>query len=498
MSININANFLLQSKLFLDSRKSFDTIADMASFLEGAIPEGFITYCKETDKYYKFNNANTVDVDLGKWREFSSGGGDVIDDTLETSLTKTYSIDKIKELMSKQGGVVVVDTLPDLTDPLVRVDIEINKTYLVPNTGTEPNAKDEYVCIFTEGKQAVTRVPLVDVESDYTTYITEITDYVTNSGGTLADDYATYITVKNTTAMTETIYNEMIESINNSDTDFSAYTTRVSSEVITPATNETWVWEKIGTRDGGSLEWGEDIIVNNPMGKVTDGTNLNGQTVLDIVAKMLTKSKLATIELKGNPDISNVFEKGVASITDVALTAVIDLGTCTIADGTPITFKKNGVAIGTETFVDGTLTYSFTETGVNLEDDAKYSVDVEFNNEGVSGVARDEIKYEFEYPIFYGVSATKTIADITALTKVVSAENKQTFSYTGTNSYCVIAIPDVKTISNIKDQNQFDNTSSFSYVTQVVTLGTNSVVYKVYTNDMPVTCSNFKYSFQLA
>ena len=97
MAISINSNFQLLSKLHLDSRKSFDTLADMASFLEGAIPEGFITYCVETDKYYKFNALNDVDATTGKWREFSSGGGDIIDDSLETSTTKTYSIDKIKE-----------------------------------------------------------------------------------------------------------------------------------------------------------------------------------------------------------------------------------------------------------------------------------------------------------------------------------------------------------------------------------------------------------------
>ena len=497
MSININANLLLQSKAHLDARKSFDTIVDMASFLEGAIPEGFITYCVETDKYYKFNDANTLDPDLGKWREFSSGGGDVIDDTLETSLTKTYSIDKIKELMSKQGGVVPVDELPDLTDETIRAIIELSKIYLVPNDGTDTNVKDEYVCIFTQGTQDVYREALVG-ELDYDTYKAEIEDYVAN-GGTLDDDFATYILTKTTTGMTEQTYAEMIESINNADADFTAYETRVTSEVVIPATEEKWAWEKIGTRDtSGSLEWDEDIIVNNPQGKVVEGTNLNGQTVLDIVAKMLTKVELATIKLTGNPATTNVFEKGVATITDVGLTANITLGTCNIADGTAITFKKNGVAIGTETFVDGTLTYTYTDTGANVEDDVKYSVEVTYDNDGVSGVAKDEIKYEFEYPIFYGTSATKDIADVTALTKVLNTETKQTLSYTGTNSYCVIAIPDVKTITNIKDINQFDNTNDFSYITQVATLGTNSVVYKVYTNSMPVTCSNFSYTFTLA
>ena len=499
MSININANLILQSKAHLDARKSFNTIVDMVSFLEGAIPEGFITYCVETDKYYKFNDANTLDPDLGKWREFSSGGGDVIDDTLETSLTKTYSIDKIKELMSKQGGVVPVDALPDLTDETVRATIELSKIYLVPNNGTDTNVKDEYVCIFTQGTQDVFREALVG-ELDYDTYKAEIEDYVKN-GGTLDDNFATYILTKTTTAMTEQTYAEMIESINNADANFTAYETRVTSEVITPATEEKWTWEKIGSRDGGSVEWGEDIIVNNPSGKVTKGTNLNGKNVLDIVAKMLTVDEPTTISLTLNPtNVNTLFEKNVASIADVGLTAKITLGTGTIAKGTNIIFKKDGVAISTQPqpYVNGTYTYTYDEVGANVTDTTKYSVEVEYSMNETTNVAKAEQKYTFVLPIFYGSSATKDVADPTALTKVLSEDKSQKLSYTVTNGYCVLAIPDTLNITKVLDQNSFDNTGDFTYVTQAVTLGTETVVYKVYTNAMAVSCTNFSYTFTLA
>ena len=498
MAISINSNFQLLSKLHLDSRKSFDTLADMASFLEGAIPEGFITYCVETDKYYKFNALNDVDATTGKWREFSSGGGDIIDDSLETSTTKTYSIDKIKELMSTQGGVIPVDVLPDLTNEEERKNIKLNKIYLVPNDGEDTNVKDEYVCIHTEGTQDVYREALVG-ELDYDTYKAEIEDYVKN-GGTLNDDFATYILTKTTTAMTEQTYAEMIESINNADADFTAYETRVTSEVITPATEEKWTWEKIGSRDGGSVEWGEDIIVNNPSGKVTKGTNLNGKNVLDIVAKMLTVDEPTTISLTLNPtNVNTLFEKNVASIADVGLTAKITLGTGTIAKGTNIIFKKDGVAISTQPYVNGTYTYTYDEVGANVTDNTtKYSVEVEYSMNETTNVAKAEQKYTFVLPIFYGSSATKDVADPTALTKVLSEDKSQKLSYTVTNGFCVIAIPDTLNITKVLDQNGFDNTADFSYVTQAVTLGTATVVYKVYTNAMAVTCTNFSYQFTLA
>ena len=234
------------------------------------------------------------------------------------------------------------------------------------------------------------------------------------------------------------------------------------------------------------------------MGKVVDGTNLNGKSVLDIVAKMLTVAQATTVNLVGNPNTSAILEKGVASIADVVLTATINLGTCTITDGTPVVFKKDGIEIGREEFVNGTNEYTYADNGANLVDDAKYSVEVEYDNDGTVETAKKEIKYEFEYPMFYGTSATKEVADPTALTKVLSVETKQTLSFTCQDGFCVFAVPDAKTITNIKDQNNFVNTNDFSYVTQAVNIGSETVVYKVYTNSMSVTCTNFSYTFQLA
>ena len=74
MSISLNANFeLLSAGLYLDARQQFNTIIEMKDFAETSIPDGFITYNKETQKHYVFNSSNTVDATLGKWREYNSG-----------------------------------------------------------------------------------------------------------------------------------------------------------------------------------------------------------------------------------------------------------------------------------------------------------------------------------------------------------------------------------------------------------------------------------------
>ena len=214
---------------------------------------------------------------------------------------------------------------------------------------------------------------------------------------------------------------------------------------------------------------------------------------------MLTVDEPTTISLTLNPsNTDTLFEKNVASIADVGLTAKITLGTGTIADGTNIIFKKDGIAISTQPYVDGTYTYTYDEVGANVTDTTKYGVQVEYSMNETTDVAKAEQKYTFALPIFYGSSATKDVADPTALTKVLSEDKSQKLSYTVTNGFCVIAIPDTLSITKVLDQNGFDNTADFSYVTQAVILGTETVVYKVYTNAMAVSCTNFSYQFSLA
>lgn len=74
--IKLATNILYQGKSPLDARDSFDTLLSMASYPDYSIDEGHITYCKETNKHYKFNVSNEVDALTGKWREFNSGSSD--------------------------------------------------------------------------------------------------------------------------------------------------------------------------------------------------------------------------------------------------------------------------------------------------------------------------------------------------------------------------------------------------------------------------------------
>ena len=502
MAININTGFkLLNEAESLDSRCLYNTVADMASATIG-IYEGCIAYVKEGDEkgYYTFNKANDLDATYGLWRPLSLGvGGDVINDTLEESSVKTYSINKIKELMNKNGGYVAVNELPDLTDEAQRETVALNKIYLVPNgTDEDKNAKDEYICVYTEGTPATYREALVTSDTDYDAWKTEIEGYLT-SGGSVDDDFDTYTTTNTTTTMTVETYVEMVESINASDADYNAYIDRVTAIEVTPEIPEAWTWERFGSLSGDAgLTWETDTIVSNPVGKVKKDDNLVNKSVLEIVTKMLQTDIPTTIKLVTTPSTSTLYEKHVASITDVAITATISLGTGVITEGADVVFKKNGVAIDTQSYVTGTSVYTFTETGANVVDNATYSVEVKYNMDETEKTATDSAKYEFVLPIFQGSSNTSTISSPEALTKIVSNNKTQKISYTATNAYLALCIPDTMSVTLIEDSNHFNNTDSWSYVTQAVTIGTETVVYKIYTTNTPVVCSNFLYTFTIA
>ena len=496
MAIKVNASFEYGLKSYSDVRQSFATITEMVAYNPNLIPNGFMTFCEEDNANYQWLDLNDEDPVLSKWRKFTASA-DVVDDSLSESLTKTYSISKIKELLNATGGFVLVDALPDLTDESQRETVETNKIYLVPSAdGATGNEKDEYICVHVEAIPATYREALVTSDTDYDTWKTEIEGYVTG-GGSLDDDFATYTTTNTTTTMTEITYAEMIESINASDADYDTYVARVTAIEVTPEVPEGWSWECIGTLDGANVTITEDFVVTNPVGKVASGVSLQGKDVVRVIMDMLSVDVPTTISLSSTPSASALNEKGVSVITDVALTATIALGTGTIEDGANIVFKKAGVAIDTQTYTNGTLTYSYTDTGANIEDNTTYSVEVIYTMNEVQSTAKKEITYKFALPMFYGVSTTATIADVTALTKIVSSDNKQILTYTADNGYLVIAYDSSKTLVGCLDSNGFNNLDSFNVSQQSVTIGTENVVYNVAVSQTPVTCSNFKYIFTL-
>ena len=126
--LKTNSNFQLQMRGYLDSKQQFATKLEMKDYNENLIPDGFITFNDEDKTNYQYLSSNEIDAETGRWRAISFSGADIIDDTLDTATVKTWSIDKIKEVISKMHEFVKVDVLPELTD----IDsIDLGKIYIV-------------------------------------------------------------------------------------------------------------------------------------------------------------------------------------------------------------------------------------------------------------------------------------------------------------------------------------------------------------------------------
>lgn len=54
--IQVADNFNYRGKKPNFDRDSFDTLYDMKNYSENSLDDGHISYCKETDKHYKFNS----------------------------------------------------------------------------------------------------------------------------------------------------------------------------------------------------------------------------------------------------------------------------------------------------------------------------------------------------------------------------------------------------------------------------------------------------------
>ena len=102
MPINIGDNFSYLGKKFLDNRESCDTIAEMAQCNE--VPNGFITYCKEDKQRYTYQDTNTIDSKLGKWRLFEVG----ISDDDFANLTENFAS---KEELHEHTNKSVLDKI---------------------------------------------------------------------------------------------------------------------------------------------------------------------------------------------------------------------------------------------------------------------------------------------------------------------------------------------------------------------------------------------------
>lgn len=131
--IQVADNFNYRGKKPNFDRDSFDTLQDMKNYSENSLDDGHISYCKETNKHYKFNSNNQSDPTTGKWVEQHEAVPADEEDITEQNGTlqlanKTYD----KQSFSGLGRVYLRKNI--VGDKNVLTQAMINKANTINNT----------------------------------------------------------------------------------------------------------------------------------------------------------------------------------------------------------------------------------------------------------------------------------------------------------------------------------------------------------------------------
>lgn len=91
MSLQIGDNFLYRGRKPLDNRIVASTIPDLIGIAESTIYSGIIAYVVSEKKYYTYDESNSLDPQLQKWRELTTAGVTIQSTSIDTVTTSaTY------------------------------------------------------------------------------------------------------------------------------------------------------------------------------------------------------------------------------------------------------------------------------------------------------------------------------------------------------------------------------------------------------------------------
>lgn len=255
--------------------------------------------------------------------------------------------------------------------------------------------------------------------------------------------------------------------------------------------NGTYEWQPKTVQAGGAGGAGtleKKIVANTEVGGITVGSTFEeGSSITDLLYSMLVKFIYQKVTL----DIScaALVKKGTV-INPVTMTANITKGDNPIVDAV---YKVNGTVVDTKnettdpTIIDGgSYTFEYTEDVIT---DTTFEVTVRDNPTFNVRSASKSVK--FINPFYYGISDVNTLVDFAGLTEKLVEKSKQEFAFTADGQYLVFAYDSTYgDVASIIDQNNFDNTSSFTKST----LEVEGETYNVYVSNDTTVCTNFKYT----
>ena len=249
----------------------------------------------------------------------------------------------------------------------------------------------------------------------------------------------------------------------------------------------TYIWEEVEVQSssGGDSSLTAAVTSNLAVGAISSGTTLaKGTTFTEFVQKLLITEIAPTTTFTASG--SGVKEVGT-SVTPT-LTLVIN----TVGTGTPqsIKFYDGSTLLDTQSYVDGTNTYTYTMSAVTTTKTVKGVLEYK-KSDNTSANIEKSATYTFVMASYYGAVTTAPTdkAGITALTKNVKNTKALTTTFTLSNQKSCYCYPtSFGNLTSIKDANNFEYIGSYTKTSVTV----DGVSYNVYTLTDPVTATGFK------
>lgn len=240
----------------------------------------------------------------------------------------------------------------------------------------------------------------------------------------------------------------------------------------------------ISVVSGASLS--ANVTANVAVGGINSGQTLaEGTTFTQFAQKLLIKETAPTVSFSASG--SGVKEVGT-SVTPTLTLSISDLGT-----GTPVSiaFYSGSTLLDTQTYVEGTSSYSYTMESAITDTTTVKGVLTYTKSDATSATIEKSASYTFVMASYYGAVTTAPTdkAGIIALTKSVKNTKSLTTTFTLSNQrscYCYPA--SFGNLSSIVDGNGFQYITSYTKTNVTV----DEVSYNVYTLTDPVTASGFK------
>lgn len=181
MGIIVTDNFSPKTPKFIDDRQSFKTLEEMRNYDVNLLPEGFETYCVETNKKYKFLSSNSIDTNLGKWRIVEGSGSTEVYFTTTSPVTNKVGEFDLAEEITEADKITLNEAINRIlhlnVDP--EATLEVTKMTALMEIGQSVQNPQLRLVFTSLGNATITNIQFLknDVEINNQTFVDGTTEY---------------------------------------------------------------------------------------------------------------------------------------------------------------------------------------------------------------------------------------------------------------------------------------------------------------------------------